>query len=91
MIHPLLTGLLVCRPIEMNWNPDVPGGSCGNQYVGFGVVAAVDIINELCLMILPIPSLYKLHMSRRYKIALGCVFCTGIMWVIGILYVPHTN
>ncbi|KAI0169407.1 hypothetical protein GGR52DRAFT_520278 [Hypoxylon sp. FL1284] len=89
IIHPLFTGLLVCKPIAMNWNPETPGGSCGNQYIGFGIVAALDIINELCLLILPIPSLLKLHLNRRYKVSLAAVFCTGVITlVVAILRIP---
>lgn len=75
----ILVGLLLCRPIEKNWNP-AANGSCGDQYAGFAVVAAIDIFNELCLLVLPIPSLYKLQVRRRYKVALVAVFCTGVVY-----------
>ncbi|KAH9885950.1 hypothetical protein F4778DRAFT_759801 [Xylariomycetidae sp. FL2044] len=82
MLHPILTGLLQCKPIEANWNPATPGAECGNQYIGFGVVAGVDLINELALLILPIPSLLRIHLNRRYKIALIAVFGTGLITLI---------
>ncbi|KAI1503051.1 hypothetical protein F5X99DRAFT_376615 [Biscogniauxia marginata] len=88
MILTILVGLLLCRPIERNWNSDA-GGTCGNQFVGFGVVAAVDIFNELCLIILPIPSLWKLQIGKRYKVALAAVFSSGIVTlVIAALRIP---
>lgn len=76
----ILVGLLLCKPITQNWEP-TPDGTCGNQYVGFGIVAAIDIFNEICLIILPIPSVWKLHLPQRYRIALAGVFGTGIMFV----------
>ncbi|KAI1097856.1 hypothetical protein F4804DRAFT_326346 [Jackrogersella minutella] len=76
----ILVGLLLCKPIQQNWNMNA-GGTCGNQYAGFGVVAAVDIFNEICLLILPIPSVLNLHIHNRYKVALAGVFGTGIMSV----------
>ncbi|KAI2465614.1 hypothetical protein F4781DRAFT_408663 [Annulohypoxylon bovei var. microspora] len=89
MLHPLFTGLLVCKPIRMNWDPNTPGGSCGNQYIGFGIVAGLDILNELCLLVLPIPSVLKLHLNLRYKVALAGIFCTGILTlVVAIVRIP---
>ncbi|KAI1739170.1 hypothetical protein F4680DRAFT_149791 [Xylaria scruposa] len=89
MIHPFFTGLLLCTPIEANWNPATPGASCGNQYIGFGIVAGLDIINELALLILPIPSLLTLQLRTRYKVALLGVFGTGLITlIITILRIP---
>ncbi|KAF2963958.1 hypothetical protein GQX73_g9631 [Xylaria multiplex] len=82
MLHPLFTGLLLCTPIEANWNPAIPGAHCDNQYVGFGVVAGIDIINELALLILPIPSLWRVYLNTRYKFALLGVFGTGLVTLI---------
>ncbi|KAI0596110.1 hypothetical protein F4775DRAFT_322166 [Biscogniauxia sp. FL1348] len=88
MILTILVGLLLCRPIEKNWYPGADG-TCGNQFVGFGVVAAVDIVNELCLIILPIPSVLRLHIGKRYKVALAAVFSSGIITlIIAALRVP---
>lgn len=81
MIMTWLVALLLCRPIKKNWEPAIPG-TCGNSYVAFGVVAAVDIFNGLCLIILPMPSLWRLHLHQRYKLALAGVFGTGFMYVI---------
>ncbi|KAI1743353.1 hypothetical protein F4680DRAFT_409871 [Xylaria scruposa] len=84
----ILVGLLLCRPIEKNWNPAVDG-TCGNQYAGFGVVAGVDILNELSLVILPIPSVWRLQLSRRYKVALAGVFGAGVITlVVASLRIP---
>lgn len=81
MIMTCLVPLLLCKPVQKNWDP-ATAGTCGNSYVAFGIVAGIDIFNELCLIILPMPSLFKLYMHRRYKFALACVFGTGIMYVV---------
>ncbi|KAI0405459.1 hypothetical protein F4802DRAFT_185863 [Xylaria palmicola] len=78
IIFTILVGLLLCRPIEKNWNP-AAHGTCGNQYAGFGAVAGLDILNELALVILPIPSVWGLQLDRRYKVALAGVFGAGVM------------
>ncbi|RYC56223.1 hypothetical protein CHU98_g9983 [Xylaria longipes] len=89
MVHPLFTGLLLCTPVEANWNPATPGAHCGNQYIGFGIVAGLDLINELALLILPIPSLLGIHLNTRYKVALIAVFGTGIITlIVTVIRVP---
>ncbi|KAI0529770.1 hypothetical protein GGR58DRAFT_293798 [Xylaria digitata] len=89
MLHPLFTGLLLCTPIEANWNPATPGAFCGNQYIGFGVVAGIDITNELALLILPILSLWRIYLNTRYKVALLGVFGTGLITlIITIIRIP---
>ncbi|KAI0543190.1 hypothetical protein GGR58DRAFT_451061 [Xylaria digitata] len=88
IILTILVGLLLCRPIEKNWNPDAKG-TCGNQYAGFGAVAGLDILNELALVILPIPSVWALQLSRRYKVALAGVFGAGVVTlVVASLRIP---
>ncbi|KAI1268956.1 hypothetical protein F5Y18DRAFT_172693 [Xylariaceae sp. FL1019] len=89
MLHPLFTGLLLCTPIEANWNPFTPGAECGNQYIGYGIVAGIDILNELALLILPIPSLLRVHIKTRYKVALLGVFGTGLITlIVTIIRIP---
>ncbi|KAI1871787.1 hypothetical protein JX265_005773 [Neoarthrinium moseri] len=77
----ILIGLLICRPIEMNWNPFTPGGSCGDQIAAFASIGIVDILNEVTILALPIPMVWKLRMPMRYKVALACVFGAGILTV----------
>lgn len=82
MVMTILAGLLLCHPIKMNWDPQTPGGRCGNQYAAFVTVAAVDVFNEILLLLLPLPMVLNLHIGRRYKIGLACVFCSGILYVV---------
>jgi hypothetical protein len=72
-------GILICKPIEMNWNPTVEGGSCGNQNAAFTAVGIVDIITDLIILILPVPMVYKLQVPRANKIGLCCIFGTGLL------------
>ncbi len=52
MVMTILTGLLLCHPIKMNWDPQTPGGRCGNQYAAFVAVAAVDADVPVRLVVL---------------------------------------
>lgn len=86
MLQTILVGIVICRPTEMNWNPWTPGGWCGNEMAAFASVGAVDVINELCILILPIPYICKLQMKTRYKLGLGCIFGAGIVYVLICFY-----
>ncbi|KAK8067622.1 hypothetical protein PG996_006734 [Apiospora saccharicola] len=78
----ILMGLLICHPVQMNWNPYTPGGSCGDQVLGFVSVGIVDIVNELCILILPMPMVWRLRMPLRYRAALFCMFGAGILTLL---------
>ncbi|KAK7946936.1 uncharacterized protein PG986_011257 [Apiospora aurea] len=75
----ILVGIFICRPVEMNWNPYTPGGICGDQLAAFASVGIVDIVNEVSILALPIPMIWRLQMPLRYKGALFCVFGAGIL------------
>ncbi|KAK8107070.1 uncharacterized protein PG998_009083, partial [Apiospora kogelbergensis] len=78
----ILMGLLICHPVEMNWNPFTPGGRCGDQVAAFGAIGIVDMINELAILALPIPMVLQLRMPFRYKAALFCVFGAGVLTLV---------
>ncbi|KAK7980162.1 phosphoglycerate mutase-like protein [Apiospora arundinis] len=78
----ILMGLLICHPVEMNWNPFTPGGKCGDQVAAFGAVGIIDMVNELAILTLPIPMVLQLRMPFRYKAALFCVFGAGVLTLV---------
>ena len=80
MLQTILTGLLICRPMTLNWDPTARG-HCGNQTLAFAAVSIVDIITDILIFAMPLKMLWGLQMKRVYKIALGCMFGAGIMSV----------
>ncbi|KAI3542584.1 integral membrane protein [Colletotrichum filicis] len=78
----ILIGLLICRPIAMQWNPTIPGGVCGDQITAFAAVGVVDVIVDLIIFILPIPMVLKLQVSSAHRIALIGIFGAGILTII---------
>ncbi|KAK5989637.1 hypothetical protein PT974_07891 [Cladobotryum mycophilum] len=86
MLQTVLTGVLICQPVTMNWDPVARArGHCGNQTLAFAAVSIVDIITDLAILILPMKMLLELQMKLSYKIALGCVFGAG--FIIRLYYV----
>ncbi|ORY58542.1 uncharacterized protein BCR38DRAFT_400322 [Pseudomassariella vexata] len=82
MILTMLIGILICQPIQMNWDPATPGGRCGDQVAAFSSVGIIDVINEFSMLLLPIPMIWKIHVHRRYKVLIGCMFGAGILTMI---------
>lgn len=91
-LQTILVGILICQPIELNWNPHARG-TCGDQTIAFTSVAAVDIATDLMLMILPLKPLIALRIRTSHKIALCLIFCAGLMYVVSLflsLLIPYS-
>ncbi|OAA40817.1 hypothetical protein BBO_05874 [Beauveria brongniartii RCEF 3172] len=80
MIQTILTGVLLCRPVRSDWDPD-GRGYCGNQKVAFSAVNIVDIITDILIISLPVKMLWGLHMRRTYKVAVACMFGAGLITI----------
>ena len=78
-IMTILIGLLICRPLSMNWNPLTPGGKCGNQTAAFAAVGVVDLLTDLLILVLPLPMVVRLQVSRANKIGLVAIFGAGVL------------
>lgn len=75
----ILIGILICQPVEMNWNPQTPGGHCGNQNAAYSAVGVVDIVVDFAILLLPIPTVLKLQLPTANRIGLMFVFSFGIL------------
>ncbi|KAI0385918.1 hypothetical protein F5Y04DRAFT_160013 [Hypomontagnella monticulosa] len=82
MFLTLLLELFVCHPIEKNWNFRSTIGHCGDQRAAFASVGVVDILTQLTILMLPLPTIVKLEMEWRYKIVTACVFSIGILTLV---------
>jgi hypothetical protein len=70
-----------CRPLEAawkKWDGTYPA-KCNNINVQSWMSAALNILFDLCILILPMPELYKLRMSKKKKVHIMCMFSVGIL------------
>ncbi|KAI1482821.1 hypothetical protein K445DRAFT_309252 [Daldinia sp. EC12] len=82
----MLIEFLICQPIEMNWNVGI-AGTCGDQKAAFAAMSLINIINQLTILVLPLPMILKLQMEWRYKIVTICIFSIGILTLIfGVIH-----
>ncbi|KAL8743054.1 MAG: hypothetical protein Q9190_004555 [Brigantiaea leucoxantha] len=84
----ILVTVLQCQPVSSFWNrfaPDAKGPfHCGvNENQFFNGNSIPNIITDAALLVLPVPSIWKLHLPKAQKWGLMSIFTLGI-FVIGV-------
>ncbi|CAJ0547958.1 Ff.00g047120.m01.CDS01 [Fusarium sp. VM40] len=74
--------LFACKPMAMNWDITVTDGVCINQTKTYIATAAVNIISDLFLFVLPLPMVFQLQLPAKQKIGLMGIFTIGSLTVI---------
>lgn len=88
ILQTMLVPIVLCQPISMNWAPS-EGGHCGNSLVAYTSIIVVDILTDLMVLILPIPSLLKLQIANAYKIPLFAIFGAVLMYELFPVFLPR--
>lgn len=73
----VLATLLICRPVAAAWDHDA-SGECGNQIVAYVVLESVGAMIDLMILIIPIPVIWKLQMSRQKKLGISILLSVGV-------------
>lgn len=76
----VLCTLLICQPIEFNWNLTLPGGHCGSQSAVFAIFGITNLVTDVVVLLMPIPSLTGLRMPIWKKASLLATFVIGFMY-----------
>ena len=69
--------LSLCRPFAYNWNQSIPGGKCANKNALYLWGSLPNIITDIAMLILPMPVVWWLHVSKKLKVGLTIAFLTG--------------
>ena len=67
----------ICKPLAFKWDKTIPGGSCADLMASYKYVSIPNILTDLSILLLPLPTLYKLQMSRVRKVGLLVTFVMG--------------
>ena len=78
-IMTIIIGFAICQPLTYTWAPAGDQGHCGNIPAAWTSVGVLDVVFDLCLLILPMPWLYRLNMPWYRKLAIGAIFGLAIM------------
>jgi hypothetical protein len=74
---------LICRPFAKTYTPGMEG-ECGDQVASFIAIGSFNIITDVIILTLPLPTVWALKMSTPAKLGLTGVFLVGLMYVSGI-------
>ena len=69
----------ICTPREKIWNPLLDTGHCFDIYATFQATGIFNVISDFAILILPMPSVWKLQMSFKRKILMTAIFATGFL------------
>jgi hypothetical protein len=85
-VVPIVTALVstiiafsMCRPFAYNWDKNIQGGHCIDKERVYTWISLPNIVTDVAMLILPIPVIWQLQMSRYQKIGLMLTLMTGSM------------
>ncbi|KAE9372935.1 hypothetical protein N431DRAFT_246460 [Stipitochalara longipes BDJ] len=70
------TFLLMCRPVERYWNPNIPG-KCLNFKAAFLATGVFNVATDFTILSLPIWLLRPLRLPKKQKIGVTLILMTG--------------
>ena len=79
-ISTMLVVIFQCNPRAKFWEPTLPG-HCINIEAVDNAAAAINVLSDVVLLLLPITCTWQLQMPSRSKIGVSAVFTTGILYV----------
>ena len=74
----ILVSIFICTPIHSFWDLSEPS-KCIDSVDFYVANSALNIFTDLVILILPMPIVWKLHVSRKQKTVLSLVFVLGSM------------
>jgi hypothetical protein len=68
--------VFTCYPVAKYWDESIPGKCLDNRALRYAF-AGINIVNDLAILVAPMPFLRNLHIARRIKLILMGVFAAG--------------
>lgn len=88
LIGAIIGTFLFCDPLSKNWDPTEPG-QCGTQ-VNLLIGGAVpSVVIDLMIVVLPLPKLWYLKISKSQKAGLMTVFIFGYRYFFPFPKLPN--
>jgi hypothetical protein len=83
-----LATIFQCEPIAYAWDKDIQGGRCINYKAVAWAYAAINIQQDILIIVLPINALRKLQLCLKRKIGMYAMFSVGSLYVT--LFLLHS-
>ena len=71
--------VVMCVPREKIWNPLMTTGHCFDDSAAYRATGIFNVLSDFAILILPIPSVWRLKIPLRKKIGLVSVFSAGLL------------
>lgn len=86
----VLSGFIFCVPVHAFWNLSyaVRHEHCLPKGTIWYLNAAIQILTDIGILLLPMPLLAKMNLPRRQKIGIFLVFGVGILYVFPFSFSP---
>ncbi|KAL4903094.1 hypothetical protein BDW74DRAFT_179965 [Aspergillus multicolor] len=86
-----VTWFLLCTPIRKFWRFEQEG-YCRNMLVPIYALVSLNVAIDLGILILPLPLIAKMRITRQQKLLLGCLFSVGFATcAIGAARIPFST
>lgn len=79
LIAQIITSCLICRPLELFWTVGPSAPTCINLFLFYQINGILNIVGDVAVMVLPIPSIVKLQTSKSRKAGIAFCFASGSM------------
>lgn len=76
----MLVQIFECVPREKIWNPMI-SGKCVNLPDTLICGAAINLVSDLSILVVPIKRVWHLQMTLNRKLGISAVFAAGILYV----------
>lgn len=81
LLEALFTLIFLCRPVSAFWRDTFILGDCNDFRLMLNISAAMNILTDILIILLPIPGLKQLALPKSQKIGLMIVFFLGFGYV----------
>jgi hypothetical protein len=75
-IAAIIVASFSCIPFRYKYDKSIPGGHCINEHHAFIWNGFIGIPTDVAMIILPLPGVWKLHISMNQKIGVMITFLT---------------
>ena len=72
---------MACIPVAKFWDPTI-AGTCINFNIFFLVNSIIETILDFVILVLPVPMILGLQLSRHNKVVLSGIFLLGGLYVL---------
>ena len=77
MVAIMVSAQVECFPIEYIWDKSIEGGRCFNQVLWYQLANIPNVLADLMILVLPIPTVWGLSTTAERKAGIAAVFLLG--------------